>query len=101
MNWFGIAEITAKMTNNPGICIPKINNDINQYDIQYVFNKLNIGKIEDIRFIGKDTKTVFIKMQYWNRNQFAQDLCGRLIEGKTVNIVYDFPWFWKCVMIRG
>ena len=40
------------MTNNPIICIPKIDNTITKYDIQSVFKKLNIGEIQDIRFVG-------------------------------------------------
>ena len=88
------------MTNNPGICIPKINSDINQYEIQSVFNKLNIGKIKSIKIVGARSKTVFIKVEYWYQSEYAQGIRNRLLDGHTVNVVYDFPWFWKCVMIR-
>ena len=98
---FYVAEITANMTNNPSICIPKIDNNITQTDIMSVFKKLNVGKILNIRFVGKESKTVFIKMGYWNKNKRSQELCNRLIDGEAVNIVYDFPWYWKCVMMRG
>jgi hypothetical protein len=87
------------MTNNPTICIPKVEDHITKIDILSVFNKLNIGEIFSIRFVGKKSKTVIIKLRYWNKR--SQDLRNRLVDGKPVNIVYNFPWYWKCVMMRG
>lgn len=89
------------MTNNQGICIPKINSDIKPNDIKILFNKLNIGKIKSINIVGLRSKTVFIKVQYWYQSDYAQGIRNRLLDGHTVNVVYDFPWFWKCVMIRN
>ncbi len=89
------------MTNNQGICIPKINSDIKPNDIKIVFNMLNICKIKDIKIVGLRSKTVFINVQYWYQSEYAQGIRKRLLDGHTVNIVYDFPWFWKCVMTRN
>ena len=100
MNSSCIVEIATNMTNNPTICIPKINNTITKYDIQSVFKKLNIGEIQDIRFVGKYSKTAYIKIERWYEKAHALEFRERLIEEKPINVVYNFPWFWKCVKAR-
>jgi hypothetical protein len=85
----------------PSICIPRIQNNITKSDILSVFQKLNFGKIDRIDIInkkssrGEEYKRVFIHFHYWNENDHALNAKERLLAGKDIKIVYEFPWFWK------
>ena len=86
--------------NNPSICIPKVSININSRFIKEVFTKANIGKIKNIHFRrARKSNIVYIEFHYWYNNEISINIKNRLIKGEPVNIVYDFPWFWKCIKI--
>ena len=86
----------------PSLCIPRVCNDITRERIQYVFELLNLGTIERIDMIERDTgkgyrvKKVFIHFSSWETTEQAVSVRARLLNGKDVNVVYDTsPSFWK------
>ena len=82
----------------PSICIPSIERNISAFDIRKTFEKLNIGTINKI-IIKKKNKhsTAFVYLQRWNvKNEKAKLFHKKIIEGEEVNLIYKFPWFWKC-----
>jgi hypothetical protein len=64
------------------------------------FNKLKIGKIEQINEIplrnDAKHKRVIIKVD-WSDSDNAKFMLTRLDNNESVKLVYDFPWFWKVV----
>jgi hypothetical protein len=90
------------MNNCLNICIPRINNTIQRGFIQKTLYKLNIGDVKSIKIVGSgDKRTVFINFNRWYDNVRANYIYGRLVKEESVNIVYEFPWFWKCVMVNN
>jgi hypothetical protein len=87
--------------NIPSICIPRVHNNICKSDIITVFNKLDFGKIDRVDIIhkkspkGQEYKRVFIHFHKWNHHEYAVKAKERLLSGKDIKVVYDFPWFWK------
>jgi hypothetical protein len=87
--------------SNPSLCIPRINNNINEDKIRQVFNKLELGLIHRIDIIVKKTekgelnKRVYIHFNNWFDNECANSIKNKIISGEEIKIVYDFPWFWK------
>jgi hypothetical protein len=86
----------------PSLCIPRVCLDITRERIQYVFELLNLGTIERIDMIERDTgkgykvKKVFIHFSSWETTERAVSVRARLLNGKDVNVVYDTsPSFWK------
>ena len=80
------------------ICIPSIERNISSFDIKKTFEKLEIGIINKI-IIKKKNKysSAFIYLQKWNvNNKKAKTFYQKIIEGEEVNLIYEFPWFWKC-----
>ena len=80
------------------ICIPSIERNISSFDIKKTFEKLEIGIINKI-IIKKKNKysSAFIYLQEWNiNNKKAKKFHQKIIEGEEVNLIYEFPWFWKC-----
>lgn len=84
---------------NPSICIPRVYDYISKWEINDTFHKLKIGKIEKIEEIyNKNTKTkrIFIHFRFWYNNKYAHHLKEIILSGGSFNVVYNFPWFWKC-----
>ena len=80
------------------ICIPSIERNTSSFNIKTAFQKLNIGKIDRI-IIKKKNKynSAFIYFQKWNiKNEKATQFYQKIIDGEEVNLIYEFPWFWKC-----
>lgn len=83
---------------NKVLCIPRVLSTVKIYDIHYVFHKLDIGNINYISMIpNKDKLTckVFIYLSTWFNNDKALMMKKKLVDGETLFIVYDYPWFWK------
>lgn len=94
-------NITNKLNtlHNPSICIPRVHDFITKWEIMDTFNKLNIGKIHTIQEVYStniNSKRVFIHFHYWNKHEKAVNLKNIINSGGSFNIVYQFPWFWKC-----
>ena len=80
------------------ICIPKMNRNTKKSSIKEVFNLHNFGTIENIDLIllGKN-KRAFIYYSSWNNNEKSIKVKNILENGEDFKIMYNMPWFWKCV----
>lgn len=80
------------------ICIPKINRNIKKQFIREIFDSHNLGKIKnvDLILLGKN-KRAFIHYSSWYDNEKSLKVKKYLDEGKDFKLIYNSPWFWKCV----
>jgi len=92
---------------NPSICIPRVFNNITKERVFKIFTHLfgndNIERIDMVSKLNNDgqpIKRVFVhfKPGAWNNQS---DMRESLINGKEVKIVYDDPWYWKCLANTG
>lgn len=92
---------------NPSICVPRVFNNITKERVFRIFAQLfggeNIDRIDMVSKLNKDgqpIKRVFVhfKPAAWDRQP---DMRTSLVSGKEVKIVYDDPWFWKCLANTG
>lgn len=87
--------------NQPSLCIPRVWKNIDTNRIRSSIDSARLGKIERIDIVerrnanGEITKRIFIHFQKWYCNEVAQNARKRLVAGKDIKIVYEFPWFWK------
>lgn len=83
------------------LCIPKVKCTTTKTEIIEVFNKINIGKLEQVDLInkkspkGEEFKIVFLHFSQWSDTINGLHAKDRILAGKDIKIVYDFPWFWK------
>ena len=88
--------------DNPIICIPKVNKNINKCFINDIFNKVNLGKINRIDLINTNkSKRAFIHFQFWYDNERALEAKKWLTEGQDIKIIYSEPWYWKCSAFKA
>ena len=80
------------------ICVPSVDKRINTFLIRKVFQKTNWGKISNIciKIKRDNSRSVFIYFENWNTDDNAKKIYQKLLNGEEINLVYDFPWFWKC-----
>ena len=63
-----------------------------------IFKSLKFGIISHIYLIRYDSyQKAFIYFKYWNDVITLE----KLQNGEHINIVYTFPWFWKCSMNKN
>ena len=92
--------------NVPSLCIPRVYTNISEGRIRKIFDELNIGVIDHIDMINKNTEKgekynrVFIHMSRWFTDGNAAIARERLLNGKDIKIIYDDPWFWKVSAYR-
>ena len=93
--------MTTIVNNKFSLCIPRVFLNIYEKRIRSVFNALNIGEIERIDIVKKNTERgdkynrVFIHFKRWSNSENAQLAQEILKNGKEIKIIYDEPWFWK------
>lgn len=80
------------------LCIPYISKNTN-IDINYMKQKmdsLNIGIVGRIDIIkNQKYNTIFIWFYKWHTSELAKNILQKLQNGNEINVVYEFPWFWK------
>jgi hypothetical protein len=99
-------DIRTLPDNVPSLCIPRVFSNITELRIRKVINDLNMGDIERIDMVSKQTEKgekynrVFIHFRKWANDGNAAIARERLVNGKEIKIVYDEPWFWKVSAYR-
>lgn len=105
------------------ICIPRVFKHIsNEFIIDIFQNKLQLGLVKRVDVIfgsnnkGSNSnsnsnsnnnnvnnvfKKVFIHFEHWYDNTKANSVKNKLLDDITIKIVYDSPWFWKCVLNKS
>lgn len=87
--------------NEPSLCIPFVFANITEERIREVFSHLELGEIERIDTVWRDSSTggehqrVFIHFKQWNSDENTTRTRQALLDEETIKVVYDDPWFWK------
>lgn len=79
----------------PSICIPHLRESRDK--VERALNKLKIGKILEIKIKKKGKYNCGFIYLIWDiTNPKIKKMQESLIKGEEINLVYNFPWFWKC-----
>jgi len=87
----------------PSICIPRTLNNISWREVKDTFEHLcGKGTVERVDIVRKKDDSspfcrIFVHMRYWAIDKpDVAAIRQRLVDGESVKVVYDNPWFWKC-----
>ena len=101
-----ITEPTQVITEL-SICIPRTLANITWRQVKDTFEQLlGVGTVERVDIVTQKTETyqpfcrIFVHFRYWPNTPESMGIRQRLIDGETIKIVYDNPWFWKCSASR-
>lgn len=85
-------------STNPSICIPRTSPHVDKNLIHSIFKKFgHIKQIDIVHNRHHNSKRIFIHFKYWNlHSELSKNILHRLENDEKLNIIYDFPWYWKC-----
>ena len=93
------------MNSNPSIYIPRVHSNITWKRVKDIFEEIfgvgTIGRVDIAKVRRSDGEEhpfnrVFVHFKHWPR-EFSE-LRDQLVAGETIKIVYDDPWYWKCLL---
>lgn len=85
--------------SNMSLYIPHVFGNISKEQVAETFEKLKIGKVNNIDFVQKMGKEIYnaayIHFEYWYDNTAARNFQERVLNPeKEARIIYDEPWYW-------
>lgn len=93
--------------SEPSICIPRTINSLNWRDVKDTMEKLlgkgTVDRVDIVTRRDDDSPfcRIFIHMRYWDTaNPQVEQWRNTLLSGGEIKVVYNHPWFWKCVASR-
>jgi hypothetical protein len=102
----GTVGMVAK-PSEPSICIPRAFHNISpekvKKTLEEVLNSSCVDRIDCIERAdksGKKYKRFFIHLKFWPKDQQSLTVREKLLQGETIKIVYQEPWYWKCSASR-
>ena len=80
------------------ICIPKLYRNVTKNTVKSILDNHNFGTIKkiDVVLSGKN-KIAFVHYSSWNNNEKSIKVKNILENGEDFKVMYNMPWFWKCV----
>mgnify|MGYP001159683218 CR=1 FL=1 len=82
----------------PSLYIPFVNLSCTEDYISNIFKTLLIGEVGRVDLIKKTGVKphymAFIHFNYWYDNIASNNLRGKIMDGGSVRIVYDDPYYW-------
>lgn len=93
------------MTNkNPyELCFPTIPSDLSKESFIKMLNKLNFGRIQNTTITTHKKKGInsgFVKYYDWNNVDYDNEMKRKLIQKKSIYIIYNFPNYLKCSLFK-
>ena len=89
----------------PSICIPRTWSNVTWSLVKDAFEEIfGDGSIERVDVVQRQAPNgdyfnkIFIHFVKWPETEYAQNIRQCLLDGKTIKLVYQFPWYWKCVL---
>ena len=93
----------TEIITEPSICIPRTLNNITWRDVKETFETLlGRGTVERVDIVpsrGNGSEPfcrIYVHFRYWPNTPEIMAIREKLVDGETIKVVYDTPWFWKC-----
>ena len=91
-------------STNPSICIPRTSMDVDEPMVRNILSRYKLGPIKSVDIITDipaASKRIFVHFRFWYTNSpTGCEVRRRLEANEKINIIYDFPWYWKCHMYK-
>lgn len=101
-------HMNTDMIYMPVLCIPRVRANISKSHILNVFQQLNMGTLERIDIVCKQTERgelynrVFVHYREWNNSENARQALQRLRNGQDIKVIHDIDagFHWKISAYR-
>ena len=83
------------------ICIPRVDNSFTKDFIQSIFNNCRLGNIDSIDIVPNHKENAKFNRIFVHYSSMTSEFhLTRLLNGSSLKVVYEGPWFWKCVQSK-
>ena len=83
------------------ICIPRVESKYTKEFIHQVFKNCQLGDIDSIDIVPNHKEnSKFHRVFVHYRVMTSEFHLTRLLNGSSLKVVYEGPWFWKCVQSK-
>jgi hypothetical protein len=99
--------IMSEIITEPSICIPRTLNNVTRQQVKEVFEiVIGRGTVERVDIVsnrqndGQPFCRIFVHFRFWPNTTEIMSIRQSLLDGNTIRVVYDNPWFWRCSASR-
>ena len=91
----------ASVGQKISICIPRVDNSFTKDFIQSIFNNCRLGNIDSIDIVPNHKENAKFNRIFVHYSSMTSEFhLTRLLNGSSLKVVYEGPWFWKCVQSK-
>ena len=95
------APIAIDVGQRISICIPRVDNSFTKDFIQSIFNNCRLGNIDSIDIVPNHKENAKFNRIFVHYSSMTSEFhLTRLLNGSSLKVVYEGPWFWKCVQSK-
>jgi hypothetical protein len=95
------APIACDVGQRISICIPRVDNSFTKDFIQSIFNNCQLGNIDSIDIVPNHKENAKFNRIFVHYSSMTSEFhLTRLLNGSSLKVVYEGPWFWKCVQSK-
>ena len=93
-------------SDKPSLCIPRATGFHTSASVHRIIEPMFRSCIERIIVNprkdrnGAEYSQIFIHLSRWPDSERMKSLWQRITDGKSIQIVYSYPYFWKCYKCR-
>ena len=78
--------------------------NVDEFMVRTILGRYKLGPIKSVDIItdiAAASKRIFVHFRFWYTSSAAgREVKRRLETNEKINIIYDFPWYWKCQMYK-
>ena len=95
------APIACDVGQRISICIPRVDSSFTKEFIQSIFNNCHLGNIDSIDIVPNHKENAKFNRIFVHYSSMTSEFhLTRLLNGSSLKVVYEGPWFWKCVQSK-
>ena len=95
------APIACDAGQRISICIPRVDSCFTKDFIQSIFNNCQLGNIDSIDIVPNHKENAKFNRIFVHYSSMTSEFhLTRLLNGSSLKVVYEGPWFWKCVQSK-
>ena len=97
-----VRRVSPQSVSAPCICIPYAHNAewaFVKSRFEAAFGSRCIKRVDIVHKRNKNNQLyncIFVHFYKWPDNPVARGAREKLINGDSIKLIYDFPWYWKC-----
>lgn len=94
--------LNSQRSNSISLCIPRVDSSYTKEYIRDVFIHCRLGNIDSIDVVPNHKENAKYNRVFVHYSDMTSEegYLTRLLNGGSIKVVYEGPWYWKCMLSR-